>query len=61
MVWSPIASDEVVNVAIPPLSAATLSVAVPSRKVTVPVGVPVPSWQQRTRSQRLSRISRRKC
>ena len=40
MEWEPRPSEEVVNVACPPLNAPTPRVAVPSRKVTVPVGVP---------------------
>jgi hypothetical protein len=38
----PTASDEVVNVALPELKAAVARVEAPSRKVTVPVGVPDP-------------------
>ena len=38
----PTDSDEVANVALPELKLAVPSVAAPSRKVTVPVGVPVP-------------------
>ena len=37
----PMISVEVVNVAPPPLSAEVPSTVVPSRNVTVPVGVPV--------------------
>ena len=40
--WLPIASDEVVNVAVPPKTLAVPKVAAPSRKVAVPVGVPEP-------------------
>jgi hypothetical protein len=42
MVWLPTASVEVANVALPELKAAVARVAAPSRKVTVPVGVPAP-------------------
>ena len=38
----PTASEEVANVALPELKAAVARVAAPSRKVTVPVGVPAP-------------------
>ena len=38
----PTDSDEVANVALPELKLAVPSVAAPSRKVTVPVGVPAP-------------------
>ena len=38
----PTASDEVVNVALPPVRLAVPRVEAPSRKVTVPVGVPAP-------------------
>lgn len=36
----PLASDEVLNVALPPLRVPVPSMSVPSLKVTVPVGVP---------------------
>jgi hypothetical protein len=38
----PTASEEVANVALPELKAAVARVEAPSRKVTVPVGVPAP-------------------
>jgi hypothetical protein len=38
----PTESDEVVNVALPPARVAVPRVDAPSRKVTVPVGVPAP-------------------
>jgi hypothetical protein len=40
-VWLPTDSDEVVKVALPELKLAVPRVEAPSRKVTVPVGVPV--------------------
>src|SRR5581483_11874078 len=42
MAWPATAKAAVVNVAEPPESVAVPSVVVPSRKVTVPLGVPVP-------------------
>src|SRR5262245_41016158 len=42
MAWSPTASADVVNVVEPPESAAVPRTAVPSLKVTLPVGVPPP-------------------
>jgi hypothetical protein len=42
MVWAPTVSDAIVNVALPELKLAVASVVAPSRKVTVPVGVPEP-------------------
>jgi hypothetical protein len=40
MLWVPSAKEEVVKVVVPELKLATPKVAAPSRKVTVPVGVP---------------------
>jgi len=40
-VWLPTDSEEVANVALPELKLAVPRVEAPSRKVTVPVGVPV--------------------
>src|SRR5439155_15144333 len=40
MLWVPVANDEVLNEALPPLSVPVPSVVVPSENVTVPVGVP---------------------
>jgi hypothetical protein len=40
-VWLPTDRDEVANVALPELNVAVPSVEAPSRKVTVPDGVPV--------------------
>ena len=42
MEWVPTARLEVENATVPPMSVPVPSVAVPSRKVTVPVGVPAP-------------------
>jgi hypothetical protein len=42
MLWEPALNDEVLNVAVPPLSVPVPKVAVPSLNVTVPVGVPAP-------------------
>lgn len=42
MVWLPTVNAEVVNVATPPLSVPVPMGLPPSRKVTVPVGVPAP-------------------
>jgi hypothetical protein len=40
MEWGPAVSEEVEKVAMPPLKAPTPTLAPPSSKVTLPVGVP---------------------
>jgi hypothetical protein len=42
ILWEPAPNDEVLKVAVPPLSVPVPKVVVPSLKVTVPVGVPTP-------------------
>ena len=51
--WLPTESAEVTSVAAPPLNVAVPSVTIPSRKVTAPVGVPVPGASAVTAAARL--------